>query len=664
MSRSRPSLLSLGPGLLLLSLALTALLYGRALFLPFFFDDLDHIPYIAATNLVDLWRSSGGFPYYRPLGNTVWRLIYVTTGDLNPVAFHGVNLFFHVLNGWLAGRLALSILRKIDPQVQRWTGVLATAFYVAYPFSYQAVPWVGALYHLLVTTLTLTAVWATLRIAQTGQSRWRWVATAAAAAAPFAHENGVMLLLLLPAVTLLNRSKQQPISWTVWLHWIAPFLFWLIAWISVPKGDFGGLPSLNLEAVGQNLVYFFQGLVYPTTILTGRLVAVNGWPDFVTIFGFGALSIFLTVSGWRAASQNGSLRQLMMVGLTWWAVTALPALIFLDFAYVLSSPRLLVLPGVGITLVWSGVAGALWQRAGDLPWIRPAVMAAAAYILAASSWMIVVHLNQHAAIGRIWHRAADITVQANRPGLDTVPVFVNFPTSIAERIPFFPLGHEGTVFMIDYIPQERILEVLTNRPAVAHMRSFEDIRPQRDYIYLVMSSGRDWPDLLQEFSRIDVWLIDYLESDLQLRQIGSSITPTRPTFPIVFEQLDTALLTAAAVEQNGEFFVDIVWQVRDQPPPFEWVPFVHLLGTDGRLIAQGDGDPWGNTFPLGQWSMNSQHIDRRIIELENPEVSVAALQVGLYHRVTGERALMTLPDGVQTDALPIPIGTTPLLPLN
>ncbi len=636
---------------LLLSVILTAALYGRAIYLPFFFDDLDHMPFVAATGLLDIWGSSGGFPYYRPLGATIWRFFFQLLNENNPLVLHAFNLILHITNGTLIALIVAKFSQNNERL--RWAAPLAAAFFIVFPFSYQAVPWIGAVYHLLAASLILIAVYATISRVDHPSNAYLLLGIGAAFLAPFAHENGVVLPLLLPLAAFLFRPSRFKINLTSLSIWTAPTAAWLIIWLLVPKGRSDGFFPINFEAVWQNTVYFLQGLTFPTTIFTGRLVSQGGWHDFTTTYLFAAVGILLIVIGYQTAKKQ--LQRIILFGLGWFVVSSLPAVFLLDFAYILSSPRLLMIPSVGVAIVWAGVICALWESVRYKAILRAFSIGLAGYILAASSWMIVVHMNQHETLGRIWQQAADITVEANRPGFDTVPVFVNLPSALVERQLFFPIGHEGTVFMVPYIPLERIIDGQLGHPASAVFRAYEDIRPQRDYLYDVLDSGRDWPEILAGNPRVDIWLTDYLEDDIQLRRIGSSITPTRPTFPFVFAELDSSILLASAVQEKQNVAVEIVWRVGETAPPFEWTAFVHLLDDQGQLITQADGHPWGNTYPLGQWSPAAQHIDLRTITIPEGATGELTVQIGLYSNLSGERATVILPDGETADALKVSV---------
>ena len=87
---SRPILLS---GLV--ALILTGLLYGDALTLPLFSDDLLQIPWLESVSWSDLWTSSSPYGYYRPVWYSLWRLLGACAGGLRPLPLHLANLIAH-----------------------------------------------------------------------------------------------------------------------------------------------------------------------------------------------------------------------------------------------------------------------------------------------------------------------------------------------------------------------------------------------------------------------------------------------------------------------------------------------------------------------------------------------------------------------------------------
>jgi len=82
--------------------------------------------------------------------------------------------------------------------------------------------------------------------------------------------------------------------------------------------------------------------------------------------------------------------------------------------------------------------------------------------------------------------------------------------------------------------------------------------------------------------------------------------------------------------------VKLVWQARRQVNQ-EYKVFVHLLGADGRPIAQSDAVPVGWTRPTFGWRVGEFVTDVHTLDLApNLAPGVYRLVVGMYD-ITGQR---------------------------
>ncbi len=654
-----------GLSLFLWSLLLVAVLYGRALFLPFFFDDLDHLPYVGRTPLAAIWGSAGGFPYYRPLGATVWRLLFLLAGSHLAWLLHGVNLLLHAANGWLVGRLAGRLA------ADRGAAWGAATLFLVFPFSYQAVPWIGALYHLLVTFFALTAVLAALAYRSSRNRRWLMAGLAAAGLAPFAHENGVVVPLLVAAAFLTDSASAaqgrggKAGTAASFPDRLRPAAVWLLApaggaaaWLSVPKGRAEPFGALNLEAIWQNSVYFLQGTAFPVTIAGGWLRDRWGWNDLWTAAGLGLGALLVTILLLR---QQPSLRPAFHLGLIWTAAAAAPAVFALDFAYVISAPRLLMLPAAGIALIWGAAAAALSHRLSrPAGWTRAALTFALLLLLALPAGRFVWRqIDQHALLGRAWRSGVDAVAAANREG--QAAILVNFPSSVTTVPTTFPLGHEGTVFMVPYIPTDRLVDVQTGRPQTVAFRRHDDIRPQMPYIYDVLGDGRDWPALATAYPAAEIWAARYAPEAITLEQLGAFGAGTDAPADAHFPDAGVFLGVPRAAWHDPETLeVALIWQAHEPAAGFnpnEYTVFVHALAADGSLAAQADGLALGNTFPVAQWPAAGAFLDRRRLRVPLDQIRPERLSIGLYSWETGDRLPITLAGGEQPadQALTIPL---------
>ena len=73
----------------------------------------------------------------------------------------------------------------------------------------------------------------------------------------------------------------------------------------------------------------------------------------------------------------------------------------------------------------------------------------------------------------------------------------------------------------------------------------------------------------------------------------------------------------------------------------DYIVFVHLLDSDGMLLASHDGPPATGSRPTSTWQPGEQIIDIHAFQL--PEVldsELFTLSVGLYSRDTQERQMV------------------------
>jgi hypothetical protein len=105
----------------------------------------------------------------------------------------------------------------------------------------------------------------------------------------------------------------------------------------------------------------------------------------------------------------------------------------------------------------------------------------------------------------------------------------------------------------------------------------------------------------------------------------------------------------ATIAPSAPFTVTLVWQGRAEMSTSLRV-FLHLLGPDGSLLTQSDGEPANWTRPTTGWAPGEIILDQRTLTppadaLPGPYT----LLTGLYDPTTGDR--LPLPDN--TTAIPI-----------
>lgn len=646
-------------------LAITLLAYGSALRLPLFFDDLVHLPFVDKYSLVEMWQTAGSLAYYRPLPFSVWEIMYAALGRHDPLLQHGFNLLLHMLNGilvgWLAGKLwpKFAFFKGQDPAGWPRSFLSATLF-LLFPFSYQAVPWVGSLAHLFVTFLILVTLATYWQYRLSGRKAWGAFSLVFAFLAPFAHENGILVSPLLAAILFTGKDWRE--RWrqnlTHIFLWAVPALIWLPIWWFAPKAVDGSVTIRNGETMLQNSAYFLQGATYPLTWIGAWIRSRFGLNDMtvVAVLGFIALAGAALIQWFGKATRRSLLPWL------WVVIAAIPAILFLSFDYVINGPRLLMLASVGAAWLWADVAfvAAGWIHVKDRgsvgrSWPRIALVLAVLAVLLLQNYLFIQYrMSLHEILGQAQRQAISLTTTTNEAG--KTPVFVNLPTWIAPGTATYALGHEGVQFLPNYAPPETLVSVNTGRPAELEIIRYEAIRPEMPYHYGLGNSTTNWLELAK--TRSDVFVANYNPQAISLNPAGAFLPSPVSGEPLAFfsDPVDGGrieLLSAQAMSHENDLQVTLTWHIEEQAPDQVTV-FVHILDEEGRLISQMDGDPLSGSFPLSQWPPGTTTADRRRITLdESPETVL----IGLYDRLSGERWPVQSANGesLPDDAVPIPV---------
>ncbi|MEW5986378.1 MAG: glycosyltransferase family 39 protein [Chloroflexota bacterium] len=89
--------------------------------------------------------------------------------------------------------------------------------------------------------------------------------------------------------------------------------------------------------------------------------------------------------------------------------------------------------------------------------------------------------------------------------------------------------------------------------------------------------------------------------------------------------------------------VTLIWRAESETA-VSYRVFLHLVGPDGEIVSQSDGEPADWTRPTTGWLPGEIVLDERVLEMP-PEQSLAgySLRAGLYDPATGER--LETPEG-------------------
>jgi hypothetical protein len=409
-----------------------------------------------------------------------------------------------------------------------------------------------------------------------------------------------------------------------------PALFWGLIWRSIPISR--GAESLALNSgkmLWRNSVYFLQGPAYPITWLGGLISERLAIDNTLVAVGLTAIALAgAALVQWRTAADRRAWLPWLWIGLT-----SAPAVLFLDYAYVSSSPRMMMLMSVGAVWLWTDVAVCL------LDWGR-VTLTRRRFNYALVGGLVMALMIQNVAFvrnrlrpwelsGAVIRQIVGWTSLANAQGQQAV--FINLPAWIASTQAGFAIGLNGAGILSTYYPLEDIVRSYTNQASQAASLRNDAIRTEVPTYYVgLRNSTTDWQALTQAGGQI--FITTYAADEINIRPAGALKVDTPGNKPLA--QFGSAVLlnSATAIQTPAGLKVELAWQVAE-PPPDDVTIFVHVLDNQGQLIAQADGDPIAGCYPLAQWPKNFAARDVRWVDAPVG----ASVRIGLYNRATGER---------------------------
>ncbi|MBN1402078.1 MAG: hypothetical protein JXA74_14655 [Anaerolineae bacterium] len=644
---------------LALSLSLTLGIYGAVLGFPFLFDDIIHLRWLEGRAPLSVWTNAKGMQHYRPLVMSIWALSERWLGPHNPHALHALSLVLHIANGclvaWLARQLMSGTLAPLA----------ATALFVSFPWSYQALPSPGSQSKPLSTLLILISCALYGRGRSRRQPPYLMGAAWCAVLAPFAYEAAITAggFLLLSEFLLWKSGRlDRPSRYSLLLPALGlPFL---TLWLVVPS-SYDAVSFPGWEALWQSSIYFVQGLTWPIALLAKPLMTYTGLSDghATALVGYAALVMIVALYLWRRRWAT------LVVALGWYVLALLVQWVTLSFRYVIDGPRVLYLASVGMALLWADMIGQVAVRVGRRGRIGHVI--GLAFLLASVAWGARFSWRrlQLCANGLVPLIEASRQAEATP---DESWLFINVPAWITVRETGFALGHEGYTLLPPYYGVGLSDFAYVNYGLRRDMRigSLPDIR--REWTALIGYHGRasSIPALADELRAVNhVSVLTYESESLHMQPVGGvfdigEIAPdTLPAVHATFEDaLDLRQVTTRMAA--GQLQIELLWSAQaelDGP----YTVFAHLYGTDGRLVAQADGYPLGGTFPPALWRPGEAVRDIRYFP--DPEGAAAdyVLGVGLYRADSGERARavdaqgLSLPDNVSRWLLDLAAGPNP-----
>ncbi len=608
--------------------------YGYAIQLPFRIDDFVHFRLLSIHTLANVWLGEAGLAYYRPLPFTIWKVINVLTGGFPPVVIHAINVICHALNGALV--LALIYLHQSRTAKGLIVGSVAAVLFLLFPFSYQAVPWAGALTHPLVTLLMLASIVTAVR-AQDGASRaLRVISLAGTVLAPFAHETGVLVALGLTLflVTSGRAKNLRELVARTWPYWLISLLA-AGSMLAVRLHAGSPVAPAEMESRLQNGVYFVQGLAYPAAPIATRLLGLApGLNDLGAVL-LASVPVLALLAFVCVRLGQG---RLVLFGLGWFLFMVTPAWLLLAFSYVVDGPRLMYEASLGAALFWSIPVAILVDRWASLTTVVKRLAAAipAAVVVIGAVVGSAGFLAERADMYEQTRLASVGMLQAAvQPAEDKRNILsVNFPGWIAPKTATYALGHEGVSFIPEYSSPSDLVWAMTGVDSPMYNAVVTELQSHWRFNYLNYGSRWTAPDLQPQL-RIarQVLFTSYRGQNLATYSAGRLEAENMARDDAVAASYDDRLAVRSGdwrIVPEG-LLVTLHWQ--------SWLTltqevrtFVHMRdAATGEMAAQEDGLPlMGLSNPLW-WKPGDQWADTRLLVLpQTVRPGKYALWVGVY----------------------------------
>lgn len=615
--------------------SLAILLYSRALNFAFFNDDPSgHFAWMETRTIGDFFRGSVDYGYYRPVVFTVLKSL-VNAAGYSASLFHALLLILHGANVAMVWLLAFRIS---NARSYAWAAAL---IFATVPFSYEAVAYVASLTHPLHVFWLLLTVLLYQQARRTTDTngrpaglKYHVAAFVTLLLALFTHENGLLIPILLVGVEWLERPPVGLLEGIKrpFLPYLGAAALYFLLWLVVPKNNEQSVTSL--EAIFSNQLPFLQTLIYPLLPAISLSAAAIG-----LLIGLSLLTIGLMY----VVAVMAKARRIWIFALLWFALSSLPAILFLSSDYLYGSPRLHYLPAVGAALFWALPVLALLQISARTSWRRAfrAVVASiyTLLIILPPLSFIQCELDFYDEAGSIIYQLRDLAYEAPA-GQDllfvNVPFFFSSTATQPQGCPNpYPWTPVGAVVIPPYAK-------------IGDFIRFNGGPDKSARAVVVPAYGPGWNSHGQETSLeqlrkevIDtaVFVYDLTTNDFFNLSSAWQIEQPLASAPMATFGERIMLIDTAVSQTTGqdEIHVTLRWQAsaaQDSP----LTAFIHLYDHAGQLVAQHDGPPARNLVPFTAWQPGDVISDTHLLHLDTAlSTGNYSLVVGLYDPLTGQR---------------------------
>lgn len=602
----------------LIIMALEIWIFGPLLDLPYLFDDPAVLQAARESDWSHIWTElRWPVGYYRPLSLTLWKGADTYLGHHAILVLRGLALALHGVNAILVG-LLYSRIGRSHPGQSRF---LAMLLFLVFPFSLQAVAYPNAIIHPLVAFLVLSAVYAASiplrpRIA---------LGLLLAALAPFAAEHGAITgwLILLFAGGMGNLFSKQRLLPQI-IYGLMPLGF--AALWSLLAAENYMMVRFSLSDWGWNALYLLQGALSPLV-----RVIPSSWPGKewgLMLLELAGLALFAI--WFRSAGRF----RVWAISVGWYMLSIFPVLISRPFIYVMDGPRLMYLGAAGAVWLWTEGIRLMMQRGQR--WKLPALFLLG--VILALHIATLLKMRTMLIVGGKLTRETLAQIRELPEGRTLV--FINYPSWLADRVEYYPIGHEGLSLVPDYVGLGRFIYANLGKTWKVIELSFPDLMKAWRFRFGTLGIWPGWERMAEITQGADdVYIVDY-SNYIQPRILKAGGRKPCLSRLAVFGA-GALILCEARIGYShfdSEVKVFTIWMV-NAPLREDWTIFLHLYGPDGQLVAQEDGYLIGKTVPLRLMrpGLGIQDIRRLPISREWPH-GLYEIALGVYRLDTGERA--------------------------
>lgn len=604
----------------LTAILITLALYARSLRLPFYSDDLVQLAWLRGLTFRQIWGQVSPYGYYRPLAFSLWLLWRDLGLPLTPAGLRLLNLVGHALAAVLVGWLA----RDLDRENSPLTAALAAAFFAAYPFAYQAVPWVSAVFYPLLVVLSVGAALAYRRYRVSRSPILLAVSVLLAALAPFAHENGMLAGLLVALVEGVTWQQERPgrrIPSLLPLVHVAFNAAFMITWFRVRPG---GIATLDLApaALLANAAILVNGLDFPLAPLAVPL-ALTGLPLSAAVWLVALVTLGLLT--WLARREWPTI----LFALGWFGLSVGPVLVTMRPDWLADAPRFLYPAAVGAAIWWAAAARYFRGKAQY------------AALLLAGAALIPGMIFAYRGVG--WHlrggEAISDAARAAQADPDTPLLLVNLPDELSSTGSLYPYFNGGAILLPPQVPAAEIAGAHSGQARSGDRAlTVGTILPPVDYTRTTYGDLVEPPALAPLIEGgYAVYVTGYHGDAIRLHYAGRRLRdadalPGQP--PLAYFGDFITLWGADSQVEEGLLKLALRWEII-HPEAGAPTIFVHIVDEAGQVAAQADGDPLMGLYPfsfIAEWTLLE---DVHLAELPGP--GPYTVYVGVWDPASGER---------------------------